>query len=316
MKKIIFGFTGKKTEDCRLISGGHINRTWAVTAGGERFILQKLNDTLFDSRLQAMERDYLLYVRACGEALPEGDCWEVPRWLKDRQGDHFHRDDDGGIWRCYPFIPGQTADASCDSDTLKACGAGLAKLHHILSYAEGEAAPVLPDLHNTAKYHDEYLNALKNADEKIREPEAERIIDKNAESILSLTFPGRQLIHGDARIGNALFRNSRQIAMLDLDSSMYGPRLLDIADCMRSASITDAGLDRERCGILLEGYQTSGFRKLSPEELDALPAALSRICFELGLRYYTDRLRGNIYFPETRPGENAEKARKYLRACI
>ena len=224
----------------------------------------------------------------------------------------FQEDKNGGIWRAYHFIVGDTVPAGCGEDILRSCGEGLAKLHYILSEAGDGAEDILPGLHDLEAHIRAYRAAVKETSAE-RLSQLEDIIEEHGERLCALTFPGRQLIHGDVKAANLLMRDGRVIAAIDTDSFMNGPRILDIADCMRSMCMNEDGADEERCSILMDAYTSAGFVSLSKEERDAVPQALSRICFELGLRYYTDHLRGNIYFSQDHPGQNLRKAERLLR---
>ncbi|MBR3735299.1 MAG: hypothetical protein IKN07_05420, partial [Lachnospiraceae bacterium] len=61
--------------------------------------------------------------------------------------------------------------------------------------------------------------------------------------------------------------------------------------------------------------ELSGDIMLTKEETELMPDIVDKICFELGLRYYTDHLSGSNYFAEQQPGQNLQKAKKWLAGC-
>jgi hypothetical protein len=49
-------------------------------------------------------------------------------------------------------------------------------------------------------------------------------------------------------------------------------------------------------------------RLLTPADLEAIPDAIALLPFELGLRFLTDHLAGDVYFRTERPGHNLDRA--------
>jgi hypothetical protein len=47
---------------------------------------------------------------------------------------------------------------------------------------------------------------------------------------------------------------------------------------------------------------------LEPAELTLIPDSVRLISFELGLRFFTDYLQGNIYFQVQKPEQNLQRA--------
>ena len=309
---IVSGFTDEEIRDCRRLSGGHINESYSLKCGGKEYILQGLREELFGKCTEKLEHNYRSYVRACKKA---DFAWELPRWIPDREGHFFFRDEDGLPWRMYEAIPGETLTAPFSREQIRACGEGLSKLHAILTETDEAPQPVLPKLHDLRAYYEEYRQAVKQTgmEKPFRDPALEELIGSRAEKLISEGLPGKHIIHGDARIGNGIFREGRMVAMIDLDTLMEGPRLLDIADCIRSCCMREGVPDPDGIGLFTEAYRKHAYPELSREEGEALPYALERVCFTLGLRYYTDHLRGNKYFKQDHPGRNLEKAAAYLR---
>jgi hypothetical protein len=63
------------------------------------------------------------------------------------------------------------------------------------------------------------------------------------------------------------------------------------------------------CEIILNSYiaETRGF--LTRHDFDFLYPAIELLPFELGLRFFTDHLQGNLYFKATEPQQNLYRAR-------
>jgi hypothetical protein len=63
----------------------------------------------------------------------------------------------------------------------------------------------------------------------------------------------------------------------------------------------------------LTGYGNAARQVLSDADLDYLYDAIRLISFELGLRFLSDYLAGDVYFRVTHPQQNLQRARVQFR---
>ena len=295
-RELIRVFTDEAVTACIPVGCGHINDSYHVSTQKNEYILQRLNAKLFSGNTKALEHNYILYRDACGRLKNETGEWEVPHWLSSSAGSFLYIDEEGACWRMYEYIKAETLTAPFDTEDIKAFGAGLSKLHFKLEHTEEKPQGVLSELHDTCGYYSYYEKIKESAGESLHDRMLESIIERKAQKILNISLPGMDVIHADAKIGNALFRGGRMISMIDLDTIMQGARLLDIADALRSCCMSAGVFDKALTDAIVKAYQGSGYAQLSKEECEALPDALELICYELGLRYYTDHLIAGIYF--------------------
>jgi hypothetical protein len=91
----------------------------------------------------------------------------------------------------------------------------------------------------------------------------------------------------------------------------------DIGDCLRSccnrlgeetADLEAVSFDVDLCREVLSGYLAAASGFLTAADYDHLYVAMRLISFELGLRFFTDHLAGNVYFRTDRPGHNLQRA--------
>jgi hypothetical protein len=61
------------------------------------------------------------------------------------------------------------------------------------------------------------------------------------------------------------------------------------------------------------GYLESASSFLLPKEKELLPFSGKLITFEIGLRFLTDYLQGDIYFKTTREGQNLDRCRTQFK---
>ncbi len=125
-------------------------------------------------------------------------------------------------------------------------------------------------------------------------------------------------IHGDPKINNVMIdTTTRQaISIVDLDTVKPGLVHYDIGDCLRS-SCNPLGEETEQwqavrfesdlCQAVLQGYLSQA-RFLSKNDYEYLYDAIRLITFELGLRFFTDYLAGNVYFKARHAQHNLARA--------
>ncbi len=111
--------------------------------------------------------------------------------------------------------------------------------------------------------------------------------------------------------------NGKAISIIDLDTVKPGLLHYDIGDCIRSTcdltgeDVNDwetVTFDADICKAILEEYLSMTRRFLTPNDYDYIYDAIRLIPFELGLRYFTDYLEGNVYFKVKSPTYNLKKA--------
>lgn len=302
MERIIKNYIDASPEEIRETDDGHINRSFLITAG-ERYVLQCLNKKLYSAHLSELENNYMQYREACGRCPEELHGWQCPEWIKSKDGKYFCVDEAGNIWRLYRYIEGgiQTADEKPDP---AAAGEGLGRLHRILGEChKGSVNGVFRHLHDLEYYYREYRS--QDASTRPRDRELDRCIAERYEEFSGLSVPGGDIIHGDAKLGNMIFRNGKVTAFIDLDTIMEGSRYDDMADCMRSCHIGD---DEEKIEQFAGGYEAGSGLVLTADDKKMAAANYRKNRFMLGMRYYTDHLAGNVYFRENHPGESLEKA--------
>ena len=126
-------------------------------------------------------------------------------------------------------------------------------------------------------------------------------------------------IHGDPKVNNVMIDlGTRQaISLVDLDTVKPGLIHYDIGDCLRSGC-NPLGEETEQwekvrfepdlCRAILSGYLAEAGNFLKENDYRYLYEAVRLIAFELGLRFFTDYLEGNIYFKAVNEKQNLTRA--------
>jgi len=268
--------------------------------------------------------------------------WVFPRVLRNASGDPW-LEEEGNFWRAIHFVPGTTSlDVLETPSQAREVGYGLGRFHELLHDLPcDQLADTLEGFHITPRYLAHYHALLQAADapgasgplDDAHRPGADPELEAWAHhfvaqrealaGVLERAKAAGELplrpIHGDPKVNNVLLdaRSGQAVALVDLDTVNPGLVHYDIGDCLRSAcnplgeetlSPERVCFDLERCAALLEGYGVAAGHVLRPADHDYLFDAIRLISFELGLRFFSDHLAGNVYFHTNRPGHNLDRA--------
>jgi Ser/Thr protein kinase RdoA (MazF antagonist) len=322
--------------DIHEYGNGNINDTFLVTLDSKaekHFILQRINTQVFRQPELVMlnMRTFTEHVhkRLQSAPLSPGRRWEVVRVLLAQDGQDHWLDPGGSFWRAISFIDGaQSFDTIKDIEHAREVGYALGMFHNLLSDLDTEKlADTLEGFHITPRY-------LLHYDEVL----AKKRTSKSPEVAYGLQFVsqrrdwahvlenGREKgrlhlrpIHGDPKVNNVMMDTGtgQAISIVDLDTVKPGLVHYDIGDCLRSGcnllgedfeQWEMVRFDPELCQAILQGYLSLAKDFLTENDYDYLYDAIRLIAFELGLRYFTDYLEGNVYFKANHQEHNLARA--------
>jgi Ser/Thr protein kinase RdoA (MazF antagonist) len=309
---------------------GNINATFLVSLQGREkgyFILQRINTNVFCEPKLVMQ-NMRIYADRVSDRLqntPLDRRWEVPQIIPTCEGQDYWQTENGEFWRSLSFIAGsQSFDAMETIAQAREVGYALGTFHHLTSDLSPEKlADTLEGFHITPRYLQQYekilaLSKFQQASEFKGEFQAEIsyclrfISDRRGLAYVledakkSGKLPLRTM-HGDPKVNNILFDKQTNLAVsiVDLDTVKSGLVHYDIGDCLRSAC-NPAGeeviewesvkFDTELCQGILQGYLPIARSFLTEYDYAYIYDAIRVITFELGLRFFTDYLAGNVYF--------------------
>jgi hypothetical protein len=129
-----------------------------------------------------------------------------------------------------------------------------------------------------------------------------------------------RITHNDTKLNNVMIDDVTHegICVIDLDTVMPGLALYDFGDMVRSATNAAAEDERDVAKVtmrmpvfeaLVRGYASAAAGFLTPAERGQLVFSGRLITFEIGMRFLTDFLEGDVYFKTKRPGHNLDRAR-------
>jgi len=316
---------------------GHINSTFLVTcssgAGESRFILQRINSTVFRDPATLMENlgrvTRHLRARLEQEGAPELNR-RLLSLVPTREGQDFLVDETGGHWRCFPFIENtRTVVVAGSPEQAFDAAQAYGTFQRLLSDLPGpNLVPTIPDFHDarrrfaafSAAVDSDLLNRANQAVPEIRFAFGNRNLSEFFAGFLARGEMVERVTHNDTKLDNVLFdaTSGRALCVIDLDTVMPGLPLYDFGDLARSAACTSAEdelhLERVQVDPVLFGALAKGFLEgtgnaLSPLERENLVGATQVFAYSLGLRFLTDFLEGDRYFRIHREGHNLDRAR-------
>ncbi|MEI8079763.1 MAG: phosphotransferase, partial [bacterium] len=135
-----------------------------------------------------------------------------------------------------------------------------------------------------------------------------------------------RVTHNDTKINNVMIdaATDEAVCVIDLDTVMPGLVHYDFGDQIRTSTCTGTEDERElkkvafRIGLfegLARGYLEGAREFLTPCEIDCLAFSGPLITFEIGIRFLTDFLQGDLYFKTHRTGQNLDRCRtQFARA--
>jgi Ser/Thr protein kinase RdoA (MazF antagonist) len=322
--------------DVREYGSGNVNDTFLVildSPGEKRFILQRLKTQVFRRPELVMRnlRTVSDHVRQRLERAPlsPGHRWEVPRVLPAQDArDHFI-DPNGSFWRALSFIDGaETFDIIKDMAHAREVGYALGMFHHLLSdLPPDRLADTLKGFHVTPRYLRHYDAVLAKTrarpspevDYCLQLVRARRTLAPVLEQAKAQGRLRLRPIHGDPKVNNVMMDTitKQAVSLVDLDTVKPGLVHYDIGDCLRSGG-NPLGEETEQWEMvrfepelaqaILKGYLSLARDFLTASDYEYLFEAIRLIAFELGLRFFTDYLAGNVYFKARHREHNLVRA--------
>ena len=317
---------------CERYGNGHINETYLVeTDGGARYILQKINDTVFQNVPALMENVSAVtrYLRARTD-----DPRRAMHLVQTTEGADYLRDEAGGWWRMYDFIENSICLQAAETDedfyqSAVAFGEFQRELSEFPAHTLHETIAKFHDTRNRYVQFREALNAdpLGRAASVQTEIEFALAREKNAGELMRLLEAGElplRVTHNDTKLNNVLLdRETRKpLCVIDLDTVMPGLAAFDFGDSIRFGASTAAEdeTDLGKVEMSLELFETyaRGFLEacgsaLSPLEKVTLPLGAKLMTLECGVRFLTDYLSGDTYFRIHRPNHNIDRCRTQFK---
>jgi len=312
---------------------GIIHDTYLVKLdNGARFILQRLNTHVFVNPAAVMHNIRLVCNHMQERMKVSGSdidaTWQILQSLAAGDGRNFSLAADKSFWRAFSFIRGAiTLEEIASLHDAREVGRALGLFHLLVSDLKpGLLHVTLPGFHNIENYLKHYDEVLSLSYKKGETGKFCQQFVENRRRWAPVLEKARKekllrvrVIHGDPKFDNIMInrKTEQAVSIIDLDTVMPGLMQYDIGDCLRSccntageetSNLSEVRFDLERCRAVLSGYTGAARYFLTDRDFDFLYDAVRLLPFELGLRFYTDFLEGNVYFKVNHADQNLERA--------
>lgn len=308
--------------DVQVLSSGHINKTYRVINASQAYILQRVNPSVFKNIKGVMDNIAAVSEHLKKQAYPHPVL--APVLSKKKENLAF------GQWRLFPLIKSTTTyERVQSSEQVGAAARFIAEFYAYLQDFDLKKlhTPVEGFLDFNGRYAD-FLRSLEQADKKRIQQSSPEIaflkghrllIDKWERVIAQLP---QRVIHADPKISNFLFDRkhpNKVVALIDWDTLMPGPILYDFGDMVRSYTNLkeeddpqDGGFSATYYRMLEQGFTTYLKEILTPEERENLRLGAQVVSYIQALRFLTDFLKNDLYYPVSRHQHNLDRAKSQL----
>jgi hypothetical protein len=317
----------------------HLSIKVEIEQSGQSFLLQRINTAVF-SNFHLLNDNLRKILHTLSSSKEYSKLAYIQRLVETKDGKDLFIDSENYVWRCFEFISNSTAFDIAPNIAVIENGAFLAGLfiNSINSNNLGEPLhlnEVLPNFQNLSGRFTTLNEIFTDSRYNLhRKSDSESLLDKinqlREKLITTLDFflnSPLRLCHNDFKLNNLLFHKDtyQALAVVDLDSCMSGRILYDFGDLVRSfaASFQENEEDERKCvpswenfyraslafkkGALQNGKER--FPELLNEATFFMPALIALV---LGVRFLSDYLTGDTYFPVTFSGENYLRARNQV----
>lgn len=316
---------------------GNVNDTFLTTfrrSGVDtRYIHQRINHLVFTDPEGLMEN-----VRRVTDHLSaKENGWRSLRLIDASDGNWFARDEKGNFWRAFEYVentesPSYAKDLTQAYEAARAFGAFQRDL---IDLPGPPLRETIPEFHHTRKRLDRFAEVLAlNPCGRAEEVEAETAIILGRRSVAewfeakeaSGELP-RRAVHNDTKLNNVMLdcETGKAVCVIDLDTVMPGLAASDFGDLARSAaaSATEDEKDLKKMVFRIDvfealsrGYLEEASSFLTPVEVESLALAPLALTLELGARFLTDYLEGDVYFKTMCSEHNLDRGRSQLKLLL
>lgn len=316
-----------------VLTGGHIHHSvlveWSSGEGSFKTVFQRLNPAIFPNPELLSKNNELIAAHLKARSYPK----EVIFPLTTPAGNTLVPTLEGA-WRAFPYFAGTfTRTKAADASEVRAAAAAIGEWNSFLKDLDPlSIKPAIPhffDLsHRWIQWREARQNApshrLIKAAHEMDQLESDRHLVGQFESLKEANLLPLRILHGDPKLSNILFdeKTSEVRAIIDWDTVQPGWIIFDFGDMVRACTnpcaedepdFSKINIHQPYLNSLLEGFLSQTEPWLSPSERIHLPFGAQCVIWLQALRFLTDYLRGDQYYPVNYPEHNLVRARNQLK---
>lgn len=311
------------------LGSGHIHQSYMLSDKQSKqalWVLQMLNTDIFKLP-ELIMHNWGLALKVLEDNNERG---LLVLFNRTTNGGDLYTHSDGSIWRLMPYIVNSNSHESFSSSSQAyAAAKAYGKLSVLLSESDPddyeETIPGFHDLRIRVQQYEQTLSRasmtkLKQAAKLIHLADRFDWIAADYESVLRDDNIRLMVLHGDCKPSNILFNTTTDevLAIADPDTIMPGYFFYDLGDMVRSMVCDTLEDEPDAAKVIFRndfyeaiknGYLMAVENMLNEQEKKLVPFAGNYMLYMQALRFLTDFLKGNVYYPVKYPEHNLIRAR-------
>lgn len=307
---------------------GHINTTYLVTCKSKRYIMQKINTSLFAETDKLMNN-----IRLVTDHIHNSYPNEVTLTLVYTLENKSYLNCEYGAFRVYDFIENSVCLQNVNNpNEFYQSAVTFGKFLNMLDTFDATTLyEVLPNFHHTPKRFDALMEAInkdkcKRLESVLKEVDFALAHKDITNTITELIENGKMRVkvtHNDTKLNNSLLeaKTYNALAVIDLDTIMPGSICYDFGDSIRFGcnSSKEDEVDLDKVYFKMEFFEAyvkgflSSLSSITEIEKNNLVNGAILMTYECGIRFLTDYLNGDIYFKIHREHHNLDRCRTQFK---
>ncbi|MDI9365530.1 MAG: aminoglycoside phosphotransferase family protein [Flavobacterium sp.] len=313
------------------IESGLINHTYKVVTPNGKFVLQQVNTNVFKQPL-AIDANMQLLKHQLANAQPNYLC-VTP--IAGIDGNTLHQVNHQ-YFRAFRFIEGShtVATVNTPKQAYEAAKA-FAKFTAVCNAIDANALQeTLPNFHNLPLRYQQFEAALHIANDErlktcktlIEALQTQQTIVNKYEAFIAHPNAIKRVTHHDTKISNVLFNEADEaICAIDLDTVMPGYFISDVGDMIRTYVCPVSEEESDLSKIIVRknylqaiqaGYYSHMQQHLTAFEQAHFFFAGEALIYMQALRFCTDYLQNDVYYPIKYPHHNLVRANNQMQLLL
>jgi len=325
-----YGYTKENVKITR-IGTGLINRTYLLSTLPEdkKHILQKINTSVF-KKPQAIADNLKAVAGYLTKTYPDYLFIKPISTVKGEEMAQIHNE----YWRMLPYVSDTVSlDVLNEPQQAYEAAKQFGKLSSLLNdFDVSVLEPTIPGFHDLGLRFKQFNLALSTTSKELRKQAKlqiddalvhKHILDYFRSYSKCVDFPDR-VMHHDTKISNVLLDSEtfKGVCVIDLDTIMPGKFISDLGDMMRTYlcafSENETDLDKIKIRLpyfeaMIKGYLSEMKSILTETEKELILFSGKYIIYMQALRFLTDFLNGNIYYPTSYLSQNLDRAKNQFK---
>jgi Ser/Thr protein kinase RdoA (MazF antagonist) len=313
------------------IESGLINHTYKVVTPQGKFVLQQLNTNVFK---QPLAIDFNMQLLKASLATSQPDYLFVAP-IAGINGSTLY-EVNGQFFRAFHFIEGSHTVATVNTpEQAYEAAKAFAKFTAVCKTINANALQeTLPNFHNLPLRYQQFEAALHGANDErltacktlIEALQTQQTIVTKYEGFIAHPNAVKRVTHHDTKISNVLFNDANKaICVIDLDTVMPGYFISDVGDMIRTYVCPVSEEENDLSKIIVRkaylqaiqaGYYSHMQQHLTAFEQAHFFFAGEVLIYMQALRFCTDYLQNDVYYPIKYPHHNLVRANNQMQLLL